>query len=159
MLVEQKFVDFEKVFAGFKDSPILNSGLLELERGLFEEAQQATECYGKGFYGGGTVWVDESFYDANGYWLGIFVNDPESHVWAEDFPPSYGKCDSPQQFIDMYRGALERSPLKWFVTFVDVMAGDSWTEGEAWRKFGPHIGGRSPEYGDKIYLFKVWLVE
>lgn len=71
--------------------------------------------------------------------------------------PEYGLCDTPDQFIEIWKNKLEEIPYSFFVTFQPVVL----EYHEQFRKYGNHVLGEGHfpyNIGDEFFLFHVYMV-
>lgn len=98
--------------------------------------------------------------------------DNEFQGNIEEYPEllsgnSYGVCDNPENFLEVYNKELDGSDRKFFVTLTPILKADqSEYGGWRWHKWGPYIGKHKPKHEylydeeeiDKIYIFSVFEV-
>lgn len=87
-------------------------------------------------------------YDRCGY---NFTNCIDGRGWAEWFDdetiPSYGVCDSIDQFFEKFGAAIDAHPLGHAVGFTEVRRADQPLKGGwRWHKWGEYFGTKEPKY-------------
>ena len=80
----------------------------------------------------------------------------------------YGVCDSPEQFIDRFKAALEQDPRTFVVSFAHIPKNpdnEGMGGGWRWHKWGPYIGDGKPQceylddeegFSDGVYIYHVF---
>jgi len=74
--------------------------------------------------------------------------------------PEYGVCDTPEQFLELYRERLDASPRKFVLSFVLMDKSDPHWHGWRWHKNGPYIGKQEPQcehFGDEPEIQQVCM--
>lgn len=74
--------------------------------------------------------------------------------------PGYGVCDTPEQFLELYRERLDASPRRFILSFVLLDKSDPNCHGWRWHKNGPYIGVQHPQcehFGDEPEIQQVCM--
>lgn len=90
-----------------------------------------------------------------------------AYPWLGEGLPTYGVCDTPQQFLDRFRGRLADDPRTFCMSFTHIPK-DPTNAGQGggwrWHKWGPYIGDGEPtteylddepEFVQGVYVYHV----